>query len=137
MIIFHPPPQTPKKPTKEDLLSHRMKHWDGLNIYVHVNIFCLLFYFKKKKDYPIRNLVRSLDDTMQTGSIKPSSQWYQTSLIKFSECLLMRLKLVWSLFCFAGSCIFIEECEKNYFVVANTDKNKNAQRKSPGMMVQL
>lgn len=136
MIIFHstPHPPTPKKPTKEDWLSHRMKHWDDLNIYVHVNILCLLFYFKKKKDYPIRNLVRSLDDTMQTGSIKPSSQWYQNSLIKFSECLLMRLKLVWSLFCFAGSCIFIEECEKNYFVVANTDKNKNAQRKSPGMM---
>lgn len=79
---------------------------------------------KKKKGYPIRNLVRSLDDTMQTGSIKPSSQWYQNSLIKFSECLLMRLKLVSSLFCFAGSCIFIEECEKNYYVFANTDKNK-------------
>lgn len=126
MIIFHstPHPPTPKKPTKEDWLSHRMKHWDDLNIYVHVNILCLLFYFKKKKVYPIRNLVRSLDDTMQTGSIKPSSQWYQNSLIKFSECLLMRLKLVWSLFCFAGSCIFIEECEKNYYVFANTDKNK-------------
>lgn len=46
----------------------------------------------------------------------------------------MRLKLVSSLFCFAGSCIFTEECEKNYFVVANTDKNKNAQRKSPAIV---
>lgn len=47
------------------------------------------------------------------------------SLIKFSECLFMRLKLVWLLFCFVGSCIFIEEWEKNYFVVVNIDKNKN------------
>lgn len=36
----------------------------------------------------------------------------------------MRLKLVWLLFCFVGSCIFIEECEKNYFVFVNIDKNK-------------
>lgn len=125
MIIFHstPHPPTPKKPTKEDLLTHRMKHWDDLNIYVHVNILCLLFYLKKKRlsDPKSCSLTRWYNANRQYQTIFPM---VSTSLIKFSECLLMRLKLVSSLFCFAGCCIFIEECEKNYFVVANTDKNK-------------